>query len=42
MDPCYHLACDTVPNVDVEQVARLAEAAVAVTLDLANGQLSPA
>jgi len=39
MDACYHLACDTVANVNVEQVASLARAAVAVTLALASGQL---
>jgi len=39
MDACYHLACDTVDNVNVELVASLAEAAIAVTLALATGRL---
>ncbi len=40
MDACFHLACDTVANVDTEIVALFAEAALAVTLALATGQLS--
>ena len=40
MDACYHLACDTAANVDVEQVASLAAAAVALTLALATGELA--
>lgn len=39
MDACYHLACDTAENVNEDQVAAFAEAAVAVTLALATGQL---
>jgi aminopeptidase Y len=40
MDACYHLACDTVANVDVELVATFAQAAVAVAVAIASGQLS--
>jgi Zn-dependent M28 family amino/carboxypeptidase len=36
-DPCYHLACDTVENVDLERVALFAEATHAVTLALLGG-----
>ena len=39
MDACYHLACDTVANADVEQVAILAEAALAVTVAIVTGEL---
>lgn len=39
MDPCYHLPCDGVTNVDVEQVATFAEAAAAAALALARGDL---
>ena len=39
LDGCYHLACDTVANVNIEQVASLTEAALAVALALASGQL---
>ncbi len=31
MDPCYHIACDTIDNVDLERVAIFAEATYAVT-----------
>lgn len=40
MDACYHLACDTVANVNVEQVAAFAGAALAVLVALASGQLA--
>ena len=40
MDACYHLACDTVANVDVELVATFADAAVALTLAIATGELA--
>jgi Zn-dependent M28 family amino/carboxypeptidase len=40
LDPCYHLACDTVANVETEIAAQVATAALAVTLALATGQLS--
>lgn len=39
LDPCYHLACDTVANVDLDIAAQFAKAALAVTLALATGQL---
>lgn len=39
MDACYHLACDTVANVNLDIVAAFGEAALAVTLALALGQL---
>jgi hypothetical protein len=39
MDPCYHLACDTVDNVDLERVARFADATSAVVLELIRGGL---
>jgi hypothetical protein len=41
MDPCYHLACDTVANVDTDLVATLADAALAAALLLADGGLAP-
>jgi Zn-dependent M28 family amino/carboxypeptidase len=41
LDACYHLVCDTVENVDTEIAALFAEAALAVTLALAAGQLPP-
>jgi Zn-dependent M28 family amino/carboxypeptidase len=34
MDPCYHLACDDIDNVDVARVALFAEATLAVALEL--------
>lgn len=34
-DPCYHLPCDTVDNVDPGRAARLADATLAVALRLA-------
>lgn len=39
MDACYHLACDRADNVNVEQVAAFADAAVALSLAIATGQL---
>ncbi len=33
-DPCYHLACDTVANVDLERVAMFTEATLGVTIAL--------
>jgi Zn-dependent M28 family amino/carboxypeptidase len=39
-DPCYHLACDTVANVEIDHVAIFAEAALALTLAIASGQLT--
>ena len=41
MDPCYHLTCDTVLNVDVEQAVAYAQAAVGAVLALARGELLP-
>jgi Zn-dependent M28 family amino/carboxypeptidase len=41
MDPCYHLACDTVANVDVAQVATFGQAAAVAALALARGELMP-
>jgi Zn-dependent M28 family amino/carboxypeptidase len=40
LDPCYHLACDTVANVEIDHVAIFAEAALALTLAMASGQLT--
>ncbi|MDP9468672.1 MAG: M20/M25/M40 family metallo-hydrolase [Chloroflexota bacterium] len=40
MDACYHLACDTVENVNLENVTLFAEAAAAVALALTTGRLS--
>lgn len=40
-DPCYHLACDGSANVDAGQVAAFAEAAAAVGIALARGELLP-
>lgn len=34
MDPCYHIACDTIDNVDVDRVALFAEATLAVAYGL--------
>jgi Zn-dependent M28 family amino/carboxypeptidase len=39
MDACYHLACDTVDNVNVDLVADFAEAALAVAVAIASEQL---
>ena len=39
MDPCYHLACDTVEQVNVDLVASFANAALAVTRAIAGGEL---
>ena len=38
MDPCYHIACDTIDNVDLERVAIFAEATYAVTVELMQGE----
>ncbi|HEY6607879.1 MAG TPA: M20/M25/M40 family metallo-hydrolase [Candidatus Limnocylindria bacterium] len=38
MDPCYHIACDTIDNVDPERVATFAEATFAVTLRLMQSE----
>jgi hypothetical protein len=40
MDPCYHLACDTIENVNVEQVATYAQAAAAAAKAILEGQLA--
>jgi aminopeptidase Y len=40
MDACYHLACDTVENVDIVVVATFAQAALAVAVAIASGQLT--
>ena len=34
MDPCYHIACDTVENVDLDRVAIFTDATHAVLVDL--------
>ena len=39
MDACYHLACDTPANVNVDVVAVFAEAALALAVAIASGQL---
>lgn len=39
MDACYHLACDTLANVNFDLIAVFAEAALAVTMAIASGQL---
>ncbi len=39
MDACYHLACDTVERVNLDLVASFANAALAVTLAIAGGEL---
>ena len=41
MDPCYHLACDSVANVDVAQVVTFGQAAAGAALALARGELLP-
>ncbi len=38
MDPCYHIACDTIDNVDLERVAIFAEATYAVTQALMQAE----
>ena len=40
LDACYHLACDTVENVNLEQVATFGRAAVAVAVAIATGELA--
>ena len=40
MDPCYHLACDVIDNVDVQRVAIYAQAAAAAAMLLAEGRLA--
>jgi hypothetical protein len=37
-DPCYHIACDDLDNVDVARVALFAEATFAVALELMEGR----
>jgi hypothetical protein len=39
MDACYHLACDRLANVDLDLVATFAQAALAVVVAIASGQL---
>jgi hypothetical protein len=39
MDPCYHLACDTIENVDAEQTATYAQAAAAAAMLILAGEL---
>jgi Zn-dependent M28 family amino/carboxypeptidase len=39
MDACYHLACDTLTNVNVDQVVVFAGAALAVLVALASGHV---
>jgi hypothetical protein len=39
MDACYHLACDTAARVNVDVVAVFAEAALALAVAIASGQL---
>jgi Zn-dependent M28 family amino/carboxypeptidase len=39
MDACYHLACDRVENVNVDLVAGLSQAALALAVAIASGQL---
>jgi Zn-dependent M28 family amino/carboxypeptidase len=36
-DPCYHLACDDIGNVDLDRVALFAEAMLAVAFELVAG-----
>jgi Zn-dependent M28 family amino/carboxypeptidase len=40
LDACYHLACDTVANVVIDQVVVFAEAGLAVTLAIASGEVA--
>ncbi|HEX2193639.1 MAG TPA: M20/M25/M40 family metallo-hydrolase [Candidatus Limnocylindria bacterium] len=42
LDPCYHLACDTLDNVDAERVAAYAQGAAAAMWVIAAGELPPA
>ncbi|HEU5324294.1 MAG TPA: M20/M25/M40 family metallo-hydrolase [Candidatus Limnocylindria bacterium] len=37
-DPCYHLACDDLDNVDIERVVLFADATYAVALQLMTGE----
>jgi Zn-dependent M28 family amino/carboxypeptidase len=39
MDPCYHLACDTAENVNVDQTATYAQAAAAAAMLILQGGL---
>jgi len=39
MDACYHLVCDTVERVNLDLVATFANAALAVTVAIAGGEL---
>lgn len=41
MDGCYHLACDTAANVDVDRVVLYARAAASAALLIARGDLLP-
>jgi Zn-dependent M28 family amino/carboxypeptidase len=41
MDACYHLVCDTLLNVDVEQVATFGQVAAGAAMALARGELLP-
>ena len=34
MDPCYHIGCDTLDNVDLDRVALFADATFAVAYEL--------
>ena len=36
-DPCYHIGCDDLDNVDLERVALFAEATLAVVATLMDG-----
>jgi Zn-dependent M28 family amino/carboxypeptidase len=38
MDPCYHIACDNIVNVDIGRVALFAEATLAVALELMDSE----
>lgn len=40
LDACYHLACDRVANVNLEQVATFGQAAAALAMAIATGQLA--
>ena len=40
MDPCYHLACDTIDNVNPEQTATYAQALAAAVMAMLQGQLT--
>ena len=39
MDTCYHLACDTAENVKLDMVAAFGQAALALAVAMASGQL---